>query len=123
MTSKALALPMCEVCSDPGKCCRRLHLDGPRDLYFWKYLGTPLYALVKMAEMWLPFLPIEPLEYEVEPSEGGAKQQARSFFYSCVELRPNGRCGIYEDRPQLCRDFEPGSNPLCVYHVTPEPSP
>lgn len=107
---------MCEVCPDPGKCCRRLHLDGPRDIYFWKTIGTPLHALVKMAEYWFPFLPVEACEYV--PEGGG---EARSYWYRCPELQPNGRCGIYEHRPQLCRDFKPGSNPLCVYFVGEAP--
>lgn len=27
-----------------------------------------------------------------------------------------GLCSIYEDRPQLCRDYLPGSGSLCVFH-------
>jgi Fe-S-cluster containining protein len=28
-----------------------------------------------------------------------------------------GRCTIYADRPQLCRDYAAGSDPLCVHFV------
>ena len=31
---------------------------------------------------------------------------------SCEHLRPNGACGIYETRPQICRDH---SNKHCEY--------
>ena len=30
----------------------------------------------------------------------------------CNHLRPNGMCGIYEQRPQICRDY---SNDYCEY--------
>ena len=32
----------------------------------------------------------------------------------CVNLTSEGRCGDYDHRPALCRDFEPGQNSLCV---------
>lgn len=28
---------------------------------------------------------------------------------------PDGRCGDYENRPALCRSFEPQSEALCVH--------
>lgn len=39
------------------------------------------------------------------------------WTWECTQLQPNGRCGIYENRPQLCRDFAPGEGPLCVHYV------
>lgn len=40
---------------------------------------------------------------------------ARNFAVPCSAL-VGGRCGIYDARPQLCRDFEPGG-PLCITTV------
>lgn len=31
------------------------------------------------------------------------------FECRCTKLTPEGRCGIYADRPQGCADFKPGS--------------
>lgn len=28
----------------------------------------------------------------------------------CVNLQPDGKCGIYETRPGVCRDFKVGGN-------------
>lgn len=48
-------------------------------------------------------------KYEGKSLEGVA-------MFNCPELLPNGRCGIYENRPELCRKFEEGSEPLCVHY-------
>jgi Fe-S-cluster containining protein len=42
--------------------------------------------------------------------------------WSCTQLQKDGRCGIYEDRPQLCRTYAAGSDPLCV-HYWADPAP
>ena len=34
------------------------------------------------------------------------------FFSPCAKLLPDGRCGIYETRPKICRDY---SNDYCEY--------
>lgn len=39
-------------------------------------------------------------------------------FWSCKNLTPEGRCGDYENRPELCRTYEPGQDLLCVEYVT-----
>ncbi len=35
----------------------------------------------------------------------------------CTHLEPDGRCGIYETRPQICRDY---SNDFCEYDAPAE---
>ena len=35
----------------------------------------------------------------------------------CTHLRPNGACGIYENRPQVCRDY---SNDYCEFDAPAE---
>lgn len=45
------------------------------------------------------------------------------FECKCTALTAEGKCGIYNERPEMCREFEPGSND-CVETVrrrrTPE---
>lgn len=41
---------------------------------------------------------------------------ARNFNIPCMALK-EGRCAIYESRPQMCKDFEPGGM-LCITTVT-----
>ena len=39
------------------------------------------------------------------------------FETTCKHLQKDGRCGIYEIRPQICRDH---SNDFCEYDQPPE---
>ena len=39
------------------------------------------------------------------------------FFSPCDKLLPDGRCGIYATRPQLCRDY---SNDYCEFDAPAE---
>lgn len=39
------------------------------------------------------------------------------FLTPCTHLRPDGRCGIYADRPRICRDY---SNEYCEYDAPAE---
>lgn len=32
------------------------------------------------------------------------------FHTGCCFLKPDNRCSVYETRPELCRDFQPGSD-------------
>ena len=38
------------------------------------------------------------------------------FRYGCRNLSPKGRCMDYANRPALCRQFQPMSDPLCILH-------
>lgn len=102
----------CDVCPKPGSCCQDLHLSTENGSLLSLWVdegGSRLKALVMMAERGLPFLPNEGELGEVD---------GRKFAYfsvSCPELQGDGRCGIYQHRPQLCHDYKPGQDALCVY--------
>lgn len=51
----------------------------------------------------LPFLPLD-----MSP-EG-------EWRFWCPKLDANGRCGIYDDRPAACRNYEPQTDGLCVHY-------
>lgn len=97
---------LCDVCLEPGACCKRLHLTG----FSEDPLRQPQLPMShERAEHFamsagLPFRPLEQNERGV-------------WLWECTALLPNGRCSIYEDRPELCRAYKPGSDPLCVHHV------
>lgn len=55
----------------------------------------------------LPFVPSTP-----EPGARGAW----AWRFSCPKLGADGRCTIYDDRPDLCRTYEPMSDGLCVHY-------
>lgn len=37
----------------------------------------------------------------------------------CKMVTPEGRCGIYEYRPELGRSFQPGGDALCIQDPDP----
>ena len=99
----------CDTCSKPGACCRGFGLQDHT------YYRTPLEALVKMVEFGLPFLPVDN-RYEEYLAAIPEKERdfVRPFSFNCPMLGHDGRCTIYDHRPELCKKYEPLSDPLCV---------
>jgi Fe-S-cluster containining protein len=60
----------------------------------------------------LPFVPLEVWGRWIDEESG---RTYSAYWYRCSNLLPNGRCGDYDNRPGLCRSFEPASDPLCVH--------
>lgn len=100
---------MCDRCLAPGHCCKELFLsnaDGP----FTVWAGTANETMERRGE---PFRSL----YRVDTfrTEGGALYETHAWY--CPKLdKATGRCTIYDSRPQVCRDFEPMSGPLCVHY-------
>jgi Fe-S-cluster containining protein len=103
---------LCDRCYAPGQCCKGFTLFTPEgeERTFWvegddtveDYLG----------EHELPFTP-ELLEEFADPETG---RKYGSYRFSCAKLDGDGRCSIYDDRPEICRNFEPaGGSLLCVH--------
>lgn len=99
-------MSLCDACLSPGACCKRMVLNsslygpglGPQSRESAEHLALRLA---------LPFFP--------------ARQREDGIWeWACTELQPDGRCGAYEDRPQVCRDYAAGSDALCV-HYWPDP--
>lgn len=86
---------LCDKCYAPGQCCKALALVGS---------AGPLSGEEARVQIALQELPFK------EHLQGNAA----GLFY-CTKLQPDGRCGDYENRPYLCREFEPGADPLCVH--------
>lgn len=95
----------CDTCSDPGYCCKRLMLGGVTEENY----PTKLEALICAASwpfepLGLPFLPVAVLQ--------------GYWLFTCPVLDwESGRCSNYENRPTLCREYEPLSDPLCAMYV------
>lgn len=95
-------MSLCDTCMQPGHCCKKVFLSSGNE----PFLQAPMsYERAEHAAIarGLPFVPGEQLP------DG-------RWLWSCYHLQRDGRCGIYENRPQLCRDFLPGSGPLCVHY-------
>lgn len=60
-------------------------------------------------------LPFEPYVSHVD-----RKANTVDLLYNCPRLTPDGLCSAYEERPQMCRDFAPKSDCLCVLYTGPK---
>lgn len=100
----------CQVCPDPGRCCRRFILTGPDgfEVSFWER-SWRADADAWLAEQGLPFQPIEVRErFHDEDSTPYVV-----LWFTCPRVDSSGRCSIYAARPQVCREFVPGRGGLC----------
>lgn len=103
-------MSLCDVCLNPGACCRDFIVSSfggetgkarpqePMSLEKAEHL---------VLSMGLPFTP-------------SRQQDGGIWRFSCLALQHDGRCGIYEDRPGLCRSYVAGSDGLCA-HYWPDP--
>lgn len=102
---------LCESCMKPGACCEDLSLYGGRAE---QRIDAPMSA-DRAEHLALSYgLPFRP-----------AYQQADGTWrWWCTSLdKSTGRCTTYETRPQLCRDYAPGTDELCVHHTPKEALP
>jgi len=118
------AMSLCDTCRDPGVCCRGMSLNivyppemTRKEVAEHTHAGTNPYS-EKKSEPLPSFNPIRPSGRYI--SRGQRKPDSVRWLYSCTNLdEETGRCNDYENRPKLCRDFEPASNPLCVHYDGP----
>src|ERR1044072_8805943 len=102
-------MSMCDNCFQPGECCKSLFLreNNGEPIVFWEGEDKDL-----MAARGLPFELAEIHERWVD-------DDGRPFVtavWNCPKLDPaTGRCTIYENRPLVCRSYEPGQDALCVH--------
>ena len=91
----------CDRCVSPGSCCKSVPL-----VKFFPDTATPADVLeeIRKDPRLNTFVPIRPA------LDGG-------WLFVCTALQPNGRCGVYETHPDLCKDFAPGGDPLCIHYV------
>jgi Fe-S-cluster containining protein len=103
---------LCDRCFDPGRCCQDLVLsrsDG-HQLTVWADEDPAAQLADRIGPHWF-----EPIAVQGEWVDEDAGRTHRSHRWACRALGPGGRCTVYDERPQLCRDFEAGSDPLCVH--------
>lgn len=51
-----------------------------------------------------------------DPESADHGRPYATIDFNCPWLLPNGRCGSYENRPEICSNFEPASAYLCVHY-------
>jgi Fe-S-cluster containining protein len=117
-------MTLCDRCVDPGMCCKDIRLSynhpGITKLEVMAWLAS---VHCEEFNIGLPFIPdirsLNPLfrvDHDVPlcPIE-------MTWTYQCINLTEDGRCGDYENRPQLCRDHKPGHHQPCIMNHYPCP--
>ncbi len=105
-------MSICDRCIQPGACCRGFRLS----LRFEPGMTTEAVHAEMMSRSTEPervadMVPVH--ENDPPPEDEGRVR----WTFNCSRLRADGRCGNHKDRPQLCRDFQPLSDRLCVMHI------
>lgn len=107
-------MSLCSVCPKPGMCCRNFPLFNTKskeEVTFWEATWRED-AKKFLLEMGLPFEPVAVRStYETED-----KLKYITALYSCPKVTVDGRCSIYQDRPQLCRKYLPGNSDICCFY-------
>lgn len=98
----------CNKCAAPGMCCKAFTLGLPVPL---GSLPADVLTIMNVASAQpLPFLPLRRDGIGINENEG-----TEQWLFHCPKLGDNGRCTIYETRPDTCRVFKAGEDPLCVH--------
>lgn len=111
-------MSLCDTCHTPGNCCRRIFLSGSdgKPLTLWNDEDPKAQLAARSSEP-LPFEPLETVAtFAVAFGEPEAGRLYSTWAWSCPALGADGRCTIYDHRPQVCRNYEPASDGLCVYY-------
>ena len=92
-----------------GHCCRGFALEKSHDEIWDDY------------RLWKqnPALSTIPDVHLIAPMVIPIKKLKGEWLYTCKHLGKNGDCGIYSERPQMCRDFpgeKPCPFPICSSH-------
>lgn len=112
-------MSVCDSCRRPGHCCTWIYIQGREyDGKVWEGDDWKEISMRGLNEAMGQDHPFEPLEYRQIPAEMRECFTPYGYVYwSCKNLTPEGRCGDYENRPQLCRNYEPKQDALCIEHV------
>lgn len=97
-------MSLCDTCLSPGACCKRLALSGP----FAQPMSRERVEHLLMSPEWH--------SQGVGNFRPGDQDEHGVWRFWCTQLLPDGRCGIYQDRPHLCRIYRPGQDAMCVHH-------
>lgn len=110
---KAFNIPLPQCCSQ-GSCCKGASPSTPYHQLWQRAAGGDEFARGFFSIM-VPYPTHEEAEAVVPGLvERTLKAAAKSkdfanaqdvVFYHCRYLTPDNRCGVWEDRPQFCRDY------------------
>lgn len=102
----------CDTCRSPGSCCKEFMISGHYDKDTWEEDIKQKFEFHN-----LPFVPVR-----AERHHSWGLDDPVIVVASCTKLTPEGRCSIYENRPQLCKNYQPLQDLLCCEYHGPYPT-
>lgn len=119
---KELPIISCTRCVAPGTCCKAFPLSNEFPLGI-----TPDQLREWLKEQGLPFEPLRRYHYGVNSKnpweENSPLQWKEQWQFSCTKLGTDGRCTIYDERPNLCKVYTAGNDHMCVHMRLPDGNP
>lgn len=102
----------CDRCVAPGTCCKAFSLpvEVPRG-------STPAEVKAALTKRSFEPLPFVPLRRTTGREGYDPTSPTEYWLFGCPKLGADGRCTIYQSRPQTCQVYKPGSDPMCVHYV------
>jgi Fe-S-cluster containining protein len=102
---------LCAACPKPGVCCNNFVLANPDFRFLPENWESE--ADAQLREWDEPFV----VRGEAWREECTYGKTYVTPYLGCNFVTEEGRCSIYENRPETCRIFRPGESALCVFHV------
>lgn len=106
----------CESCPNPGVCCRDFGLTGSGgEVRFYREIPG---SAVSEADLEIAALAAG-LPFRPNRRRFIATDQVGEFeiwTWRCPHVTRDGRCAIYETRPEVCRSYRPGVDAMCALH-------
>jgi Fe-S-cluster containining protein len=118
-------MSLCDTCKRPGHCCSGFMLGGgsfPPARTREEAQAQIDKQLMHRVDGTLQISPFELMYLEnflQADHVTGIKDWVAGWKMRCTKL-VNGRCSIYDTRPQLCKDYAPATDSLCFHHVPAE---
>lgn len=119
----------CASCPRPGACCQAfpLNIELPQSYAAaqeeWERIRAEYNTGVGNVRP-LPFELLRPLEMGAHSLAEAKHASDRVYWrYTCPQLGSDGRCTIYATRPDICRQYTPQEDALCVLHKKPYSEP
>ena len=95
----------CNNCPKRGQCCKNFMLHAKAEQPPWSFTSKDSKERVTSR------LKKENLSFFIP-----TKKYKYRWLFKCSKISKNGRCTIYQSRPQLCKDFKIGEDVLCYYY-------
>lgn len=106
-------MSICDRCFKPGYCCTMMNLStGVNQLVHWEDKSWKDIE-DELSKQGLPF------KVKCEKNRWLDEETGKfylEYYYYCPKLDGDGRCTIYQNRPDTCRNYQPASDELCVHY-------